>query len=154
MERKDLALKYFYDGYNCAQAVFAAYCDLFGMDPDLGKTLCSGMGAGMGGLREKCGAVSSMFLLAGLLSSSKSNEEVLSKKELYKLIKELNQDFEGKMGSSCCRTLLENANVLVLQNPSERNEKYYKKRPCAIFVKTASEIIQEKLLPFLLRKPE
>lgn len=143
MDRKQLALEYFYDGYNCAQAVFMAYCDSFGMDIEQGKALTSGMGAGMGGLREKCGAVSGMFLLAGLATSS----DTTSKKELYELIRTLNQDFEERMGSSCCKTLLQNAHILVEQNPSERNEKYYQKRPCALFVETASEIIETHLFP-------
>ena len=148
MERQEQALCYFCEGYNCAQAVFMAYCDLFGMNISQGKALCAGMGTGMGGLREKCGAVSSMFLLAGLATESSTNP-MLEKRQLYSFIRNLNQTFEEKMGSSCCQTLLKTVIDLVTQNPSEQNEKYYQKRPCALFVKTASDIIEAQLLSIL-----
>ena len=53
------------------------------------------------------------------------------------------------MGTTCCRELLTNDKCLVKENPSERDEKYYQKRPCALFVETAAKMVQEHLLPHL-----
>ena len=50
----------FEEGYNCAQAVFLAFAEEQGLDRPAAARLVSGMGGGMGRLRETCGAVSSM----------------------------------------------------------------------------------------------
>lgn len=67
MTHAEKARDLFLSGCNCAQAVFGAFCDETGMDRETAMRLCSSMGAGMGGLREVCGAVSGAFLAAGLL---------------------------------------------------------------------------------------
>ncbi|MBR5211543.1 MAG: C_GCAxxG_C_C family protein, partial [Bacteroidales bacterium] len=56
------------DGYNCCQAVVLAYNDLFGIDDKLAAALSSGFGGGMGRMREVCGSVSGMVMLAGLMA--------------------------------------------------------------------------------------
>ncbi len=57
----------FRKGYNCAQAVFLAFQDLYEMDEITAAKLSSSFGGGMGRLREVCGAVSGMFMAAGML---------------------------------------------------------------------------------------
>ena len=37
-------------GYNCAQSVVCAYCELFGMDESAAFRLAEGFGGGMGGM--------------------------------------------------------------------------------------------------------
>jgi len=51
---------------NCAQSVFAAFSEDIGMDFETALKLSSSFGGGMGRLREVCGAVSGMFMIAGL----------------------------------------------------------------------------------------
>ena len=65
-KRSEQAVAYFKQGYNCAQSVYMAYADVFGMDKDLAARIIAPLGGGMGRLREVCGAVSGMFLVAGL----------------------------------------------------------------------------------------
>ena len=55
------------DGYNCCQAVVLAYNDVFGLDDETAAALSSGFGGGMGRMREVCGSVSGMVMLAGLI---------------------------------------------------------------------------------------
>ena len=50
---------------NCAQSVFCAFCDETGMDESTAMRISSSFGAGMGRLREVCGAVSGMFTTTG-----------------------------------------------------------------------------------------
>ena len=64
--RVEIALELFNEGYNCAQAVFAAFADKYGIDKDTAMKLSSSFGGGMGRMREVCGAVSGMFMVAGL----------------------------------------------------------------------------------------
>ena len=145
MDRIERALDLFHAGYNCAQSVVGAYSDLFGVDQQTGLRFSAGMGGGMGGLRGKCGAVTGMFLLAGLKCGSYPPEDLAAKRALYDLVKRLNAEFEERLSTSNCRELLERANVAVAEHPSARSAEYYRKRPCALFVETACEIVERNL---------
>ena len=52
-------------GYNCAQAVACAYCDLIGIDEETMFRLTEGLGLGMGGMEGTCGAVTAACVIAG-----------------------------------------------------------------------------------------
>jgi competence ComEA-like helix-hairpin-helix protein len=67
MNRADRAEELFRMGYNCSQSVFAAFADVVGMTTEEAAQIASPFGAGFGKLREVCGAVSGMTLLAGYL---------------------------------------------------------------------------------------
>ena len=56
----------FAEGYNCSQAVLLAFADECGLTQETAALLASSFGGGMGRLREVCGAVSGMFMVAGL----------------------------------------------------------------------------------------
>lgn len=56
----------FLEGYNCSQSVFLAFNDIMGLDKHTALKLSSSFGGGMGRLREVCGAVSGMFMAAGV----------------------------------------------------------------------------------------
>ena len=60
------AVDLFESGYACAQSVFAAYADLFGMDRETALKLSGPLSAGVGRMREVCGTVSAMAMLSGL----------------------------------------------------------------------------------------
>jgi len=67
-ERVEKACDLFRQGYNCSQSVFLAYNDLLGVESTLAATISGPLGGGMGRLREVCGAVSGMSLIAGFLA--------------------------------------------------------------------------------------
>ncbi|HEX3028307.1 MAG TPA: C-GCAxxG-C-C family protein, partial [Clostridia bacterium] len=83
------AVKLFKEGYNCSQAVLGAYCEELGMDFETALKLTSSFGGGMGRLREVCGAVSSMFMIAGLKFGYTDPKDGASKEKHYRLIQEL-----------------------------------------------------------------
>ena len=58
-KHEELACKYFTDGYNCAQSVFAAFHKEMGLSESTALKMSSAFGGGMGRLREVCGAVPS-----------------------------------------------------------------------------------------------
>ncbi len=62
MNKREKAESLFREGYNCAQSVILAFSDELPLDEDTLAKLASSFGAGMGRLREVCGAVSSIFL--------------------------------------------------------------------------------------------
>ncbi len=64
--RVEQAKETFMKGYNCAQAVFSTYADLFGIEEETALNLTNCLGGGISRLREVCGTVSAMALLTGL----------------------------------------------------------------------------------------
>ena len=57
----------FHEGYNCSQSVVLAFADLTGVDEALLEKISIGLGGGVGRLREVCGAVSGMAMVAGFI---------------------------------------------------------------------------------------
>lgn len=135
------ACRLFADGRNCAQAVFAAFSDVTGIDFETALKLSSSFGGGIGRMREVCGACSAMFMVAGILYGYSSADDNKEKAEHYKRIQALAEDFKKEHGTIICRELLKNLSVTNSPIPDKRTEEYYKVRPCIRFVKTASEIL-------------
>ena len=139
MERKEHAAKLFYDGYNCAQAIAVAFCDVTGLTPEQSAKMVSSFGGGMGRLREVCGAVSGMLFVAGLLYGYDQPHDSAGKKSHYSRVQQLAGEFRDKIGSIVCREILKNPPTD--PTPSPRTEAYYKERPCVHMVATAAEIL-------------
>ena len=146
MTRKEKAMAYFRQGYNCAQAVVLAFADLTDMDEaTLSRMSCS-FGGGMGRLREVCGTVTGMFLVTGLLRGYDGAETGEVKAAHYARIQALAKEFERQNGSIVCRELL----ALRQKHrddptPEARTEAYYAGRPCAELVGSAAEILENYL---------
>ena len=140
MERGLKAAQLFVDGYNCAQAVAVAFCDVTGLDEKMTCRLLSSFGGGMGRMREVCGAVSGMLMVAGLLYGYDVIGDDAGKKAHYALVQELAGQFRQEVGSIVCREILKNPSTD--PNPSPRTEEYYASRPCVRMVYTAANILE------------
>ncbi len=134
----------FCNGCNCAQAVFVAFADDCGIDEKTAMKLSSSFGGGMGRLREVCGAVSGMFMVAGLLSGYTTDDSKDAKDAHYQLIQELAKEFNSIHGTYICRDLLGNLGKSTSPVSDPRTAQYYKVRPCVKFVITAAEILDRK----------
>lgn len=140
-----LACKNFKDGYNCAQSVLLAFSDKIALDKEKALMLTSSFGGGMGRLREVCGAVSAMFMIAGFLKGYTSPSDDIAKANHYKLIQDLAEEFKLAQGSIICRELLD-LDGKSSYIPSERTKEYYEDRPCENCIALAAEIIEKELL--------
>jgi C_GCAxxG_C_C family probable redox protein len=140
-DHPEKACELFAGGYNCAQSVFAAFCDVTGMDTETALKLSSGFGGGMGRMREVCGACSAMFMVLGILYGTGESFTFEDKTEHYTRIQAAAEDFKEKHGTIICRELLKGLKVTSDPTPEHRTAKYYKARPCIRFVNTAAEII-------------
>ena len=87
--RVEQAVQTFESGYGCAQSVFATYADLFGIDRETALKLASPMGGGIGRMREVCGAVSSMALLAGLKEGNVDPSDEEGRERIYLLVRKM-----------------------------------------------------------------
>ena len=141
MDREYYAAKLFYEGYNCAQAVAMAFADLVGLDEKFCAKAISSFGGGMGRMREVCGAVSGMLMVAGLLYGYDTKDDDKAKKEHYARVQELAGKFREENGSIICREILKNPPSD--PTPSPRTEAYYKERPCVHMVTTAVCIMEQ-----------
>ena len=139
------AMENFKQGYNCSQSVFLAFSDFYSMDQDTALRISSSFGGGMGRLREVCGAVSGMFMVAGILYGYTDPKDHKSKTKHYERIQDLAREFKNRNHSIICRELLGLEAGPDSPVPELRTKEYYKKRPCVELVGMAAEIMEEYL---------
>lgn len=137
------AVEYFESGYNCAQSVFLAYAQKYGIDKETALKLSSSFGGGMGRLREVCGAVTSMFAIIGLEKGYTSNNDDDKKAKHYELIQKLAEEFKKEHSTIICRELLDLNEKTSSPIPSKRTKEYYEERPCSKFIRTACKLLSQ-----------
>ena len=141
----ELARSLYLNGYNCAQAVFAAFSQEMGIPQDAALRMASGMGGGIGGLRMTCGAVSAMAMVLGNLRGYSDADDFDTKKQLYADIQRLHAAFVEVHETSNCRELLQKSGIVAKAQPSERTPEYYRKRPCARYIELCAQLLAEEL---------
>ena len=119
----------FLAGYNCAQSVLLAFAGEIGETSERALRLASPLGAGMGRLRQVCGALSAAFLVEGALRGYTDPADAGAKAALYARVQDLAHRFEGEMGSILCGDLL-GPGASTSPVPEARTPAYYAKRPC------------------------
>ncbi len=133
----------FLQGYNCAQAVAVAFCDVTGLTESQAAKMASAFGGGMGRMREVCGGVSGMLLVLSMLYGYDTPGDDESKAVLYHQVQELAAKFREENGSIICREILQNPPSD--PNPTPRTAEFYQKRPCAKMVLTAGRLLDQFL---------
>jgi C_GCAxxG_C_C family probable redox protein len=137
------AMQLFEQGYNCSQSVFAAFSEELGLDFQTALKLASSFGGGMGRLREVCGAVTGMFMAAGLKYGYTDPNAMLEKTRHYQRIQTLAKRFEKENGSIICRELLGLDVKYDDPKPQPRTKEYYQSRPCSELVGAAAQMLDE-----------
>lgn len=140
IDRVKKASELFREGYNCSQAVFCAYSDLYGFDFDTSLKISSGFGGGFGRMREVCGAFSAVTMIAGLEGNG------VDKTAVYEKVRQLADEFRKENGSIICKELLGVSGAPQSHVPDKRTQEYMKKRPCPEIVEQAAMIIEEYIL--------
>ena len=143
MTRREAAMENFKKGYNCSQSIVLAFADLLPVDRTMLLRMASSFGGGMGRLREVCGSVTGMFMIAGLLYGYDGPETGQVKADHYAGIQELAHRFEEKHGTIVCREMLGLSVRHDVPVPEARTTEYYKKRPCAEIIGDAAEILEQ-----------
>lgn len=159
VSRQDIAESYFRKGYNCAQSVFAAFAKDYGFDEETALKISASFGGGLGRMREMCGCVSAMAIIAGMETGSTTEHDAAGKQRNYEMVQHLAEEYKKVSGGSIiCRELLgldkvkasseggslEKANESISPKPSDRTEQYYKKRPCIQLIRSACTIIENE----------
>ena len=149
-ERVEKAVELFKEGYNCSQSVVAAYADVYGFTQEQALKMSASFGAGIGRMRETCGAACGMFLLAGLETGCTDPKSAEGKGANYAVVQDLAAKFRDINGSIICAELLglrekKDTGIGSPTQPQERNAEYFKKRPCVEMVRTAAQLFGEYL---------
>ena len=126
MNRAQKAAEYHQKGYNCAQAIVCAFCDKVGLDEKTAFKVSEGLGLGVSDTYGTCGAVT------GMANSCGNLEAPTSKAATYQKVRELNEIFRKKNGSTICRELKGMYTGKVL-------------RSCPGSIENAANILSEKL---------
>jgi len=147
-DRTEIALRKFFEGYNCAQAVLYAFCDELSLDADAAFRIAIGFGGGMGGRGLVCGALTGGTMVIGLKFSMSGSDEKNPKELVYKKTRALLKEFESRYGTVFCNELLEKDCPLIFCD----NEKRWD-RICVNSVRDVVEIV-EKLLMNNTSKPD
>jgi len=132
------AVDYFKSGLNCSQSVFCAFAEKYGIPHETALKLSSGLGGGVGRLREVCGAVTGATLVLGLSDGP-------DKASVYPKVQEFCEAFRKECGSIVCRELLEGTGATTGGAPESRTADYYRKRPCVELVRLAAELLSARL---------
>ena len=118
-----------FQGYNCAQAVACAFCDVTGLTMEAAARMASSFGGGLGRLREVCGTVSGAALVLGIVRGYSDPKDYAAKKAHYALVQEFARRFREANGSIVCRELLAGSAPPRGGAPEARTEEYYKSAP-------------------------
>lgn len=136
-DRVEKAVGLFKNGYNCAQAVFVAYADLYDIDEVTAFKLSTAFGGGMGGLRETCGAISGMTMIVGLKDGVCKPYDKEGKKRNYETVQFLVNEFRQENGSIICKQLLGLEEGL----PADKQ-----KKTCAEYVRICAELVARHIV--------
>ena len=105
-ERIEKAADLFSEGFNCSQAVVAAYATEYGFTQEQCFKMAASFGGGIGRMRETCGAACGLFLLAGLKTGATVGSDTASKMNNYATVKKLADRFIEENGALRCEDIL------------------------------------------------
>lgn len=97
---KDKAMELRKEGYNCAQCVLMALAPKIKIDEETAARLCSGLGAGVAGSGQICGAANAMAMAESALHGTAPGDKVEAMKAVRKLIDRFAEENGNRI--NCC----------------------------------------------------
>lgn len=141
--RTDAAVNNFYKGFNCSQSVALAYCDIFGVEPELMLLMSASFGGGFARLRETCGAVSGMAIIIGLATGMTDPDDQARKSYNYQVVQRAVKLFEEENGGThICKEFLGLKKAEGTYVAEARTTEYYEKRPCPKLIRSAATVLE------------
>lgn len=147
----DAAYAWFLQGYNCSQSVVAAFAPQLGLTEEMALRLSAGFGAGIGRMREVCGAFCGVVTVLSMVYADPTDPK--DKSRMYALVQEAAEQYRSRNGGSIiCRELLAKAGAAPAGGTAaeERTADYYKKRPCPELCRICADLCAE----FIAAHPE
>jgi C_GCAxxG_C_C family probable redox protein len=136
----DQAAILFQQGFNCAQAVCAAYAPSLGLSREQALKIAAGFGGGLGRHGEVCGAVTGAIMVIGLKAGTIEAHDAAAKEKAYALTHQLIEQFKDRHGSILCRELL-GCDIDQPEGLQRAREAQLFTTRCPLFVHDAAEIV-------------
>ena len=147
----DAAYAWFLKGYNCSQSVVAAFAPQLGLTEETALRLSAGFGAGIGRMREVCGAFCGVVTVLSMVYADPADPK--DKSRMDALVQQAAEQYRARNGGSLiCRELLAKAGAAPAGGTAaeERTADYYKKRPCPELCRLCADLCTE----FIAAHPE
>ena len=141
----EAAYAYFLKGYNCSQSVVAAFAPQLGLSEKMALRMSAGFGAGIGRMREVCGAFCGVVTVLSLVYADPADPQ--DKSRMYALVQEAAQMYRSRNGgdSIICRELLAKTGAAPTEGTvaQDRTAEYYRKRPCPELCRLCADLCAE-----------
>lgn len=141
MSKTELALELFRSNFNCAQSVFAAFSEDYGIPREMALKISSGLG---GGVRcgEVCGAASGAVLVIGLSCGHSVLGDMQAKEFNSSETVEFMKRFRERNKSCVCREIL-GIDISSPENRMKAKEQNLFNTVCVDMVTSAVEILED-----------
>ncbi|KDR96438.1 C_GCAxxG_C_C family probable redox protein [Peptoclostridium litorale DSM 5388] len=143
MDRVKEAMGIFNGGFNCCQAVVAAFAQELGLDRETALKISSGFGGGMRNA-EICGAVSGAVMALGLKYGHFNEDDADSKEKIGERVKAFSSTFKEKHGSIICRELL-GCDTSTEEGKEYAAENELREKVCNGLIECAVELLEDML---------
>jgi C_GCAxxG_C_C family probable redox protein len=144
MDKKEVAVSRFQEGFSCSQSVFSAYAEEMGLDLDTALKIAGAFGGGMGRTGQTCGAVTGAIMAIGLKYGATSAADKETKEKAYALVKEFSDRFKVRNDVVTCKDLL-GVDIGTVEGRKIAHEQDLYATVCTRLVKDAAEIVEEML---------
>ena len=146
----------FLAGYNCAQAVVCAFADEIGLSVDAAARMASGLGGGVGRLREVCGCVSGMALVYGMLRgySCRARPARPTRRACTPTFRRWPAAFAPRRAASCAASCWGPEAAQTSPVPAQRTAQYYENRPCPRLAGLAGTVLEGYLAEAREKQPQ
>jgi C_GCAxxG_C_C family probable redox protein len=111
-------------GYNCSQCVVMVFDDIHKLGASTSAHIAAGLGRGVGGCMQTCGAVTGMAIASGWIAYNAPSD----KQQVYHYVHSLADEFKTMNGSTICGELLKPG-----------------RKPCIELISDAITILHNKL---------
>lgn len=108
IKRQEKAADLRKQGHNCAQCVLMALGDKVGLDTSTACRLSAGLGMGIAGSGEICGAVVGMAIAEGMCHGTSTDELVRVAKNVRRMMDRFKEENNGRV---CCRDLKDHDDI-------------------------------------------
>ena len=143
MDNSEKALELFKSNFNCAQSVFSAYADKFGIDDKHAKLVSAGFGGGIARTQGICGALTGGIMAIGGKYFDEKDPDG-SKVKVYEKSRELISKFKEINKYSDCLDLT-GLNLSKEDGPLIFKALNIHEKKCTKYIKDVCKILDEML---------
>ena len=138
------AVALFQEGYNCAQAVFAAGVRPYGLAKETALRVGQAFGGGMGRTGNVCGAVTGALMVIGFKRAALDPKDMQAKLDAHRIAQAFLTSFAARHRSLLCRDLL-GCDIATPEGFKQVQDQNLHATVCAPLVASATELIEQLL---------